>query len=140
MADAILQMYGNTPGVGTTNALAIVDVPQSGRLRKVRFLPILRGITTLGSATDFACLMEVSTLPTARFFNNGDFGNVIARASFTVENMFTTSGGGSSTIASEEVTGLDFRLTIGLRLFLHVNLTIVPTAQDDFIVDLYLDA
>lgn len=132
MADAILQMFGNTLGAGTTNSLAFVDLPQSGRVRKIVMMPIWRGY----GAGDIAAIFEVSTLPTARFFNNGDFGNVMARGSWSVD--ITTSGGLGLNVV--EITGLDYRVSVGQRLFLHVYVNAIPTGQDDCIVDVYLDS
>lgn len=139
MADAILQMFGNTLGVGTTNSVAFVDVPQSGKIRKIRMLPVFRGTVGIGFA-DAAFIFEVSTLPTARWNNNGDYGNVFARGSWCVEAALATQGGGMTQMDAQEITGLDYRISVGQRIYLHVYASVIPATQDDCLVDLYIDA
>lgn len=139
MADAILQMYASTLGSGTSNSAAFVDVPQSGRIRKIQFCPIIRGMFS-GAGTDFSMWYEVSTLPTNRMLNNGDYGNVFGRVCWNIESAVTTSGASSAVIQSQEVTGLDFRIVVGLRLFLHVYMSATPAASDEHVINLYVDA
>jgi len=137
MADAILQMYASTLGSGTSNSAAFVDLPQSGRLRKVQYLPFINGIP----ASDFNMWGELSTLPINRMFNNGDYGNVMARFSWCVEYAIAGGSGASATnIPAQEITGLDFRLTIGQRLFFHIYMSQTPSAVDEHVINLYIDA
>lgn len=139
MADAILQMYASTLGSGTTNSAAFVDVPQSGRIRKIQFMPICRGFISSGPL-DLSMWYEVSTLPTNRMFNNGDYGNIFGRAGWNIEGAFVTSGNAASPLHSQEITGLDFRIVVGLRIFLHVYMSNTPTSADEHVVNLYIDA
>lgn len=138
--DAILQLYASTLGSGTTNSAAFADFPQRGRVRKIQFMPIIRGF--IGSpGSDYTAWAEISTLPTNRMFNNGDYGNVFARASWATDTTLVTSGAaGSGVIGSQEVTGLDFRVEVGLRVFLHIYQSATPTASDEWVVNLFIDA
>lgn len=137
--DAILQMYASTLGSGVSNSAAFVDVPQGGRIRKIQFIPVVRGIFS-GAGTDFSMWYEVSTLPTNRMYNNGDYGNIFARAGWNIESGVTTSGAGSAVISGQEVTGLDYRIVVGLRIFLHVYMSATPAAADEHVINLYIDA
>lgn len=139
MPDAILQMYASTLGAGTANSAAFVDVPQSGRIRKIQFMPVVRGFAGAANV-DFSMWYEISTLPTNRMFNNGDYGNVYGRYSWNAETGLTTTGAASLTIDSAEITGLDFRIVVGLRIFLHIYMSATPATQDEHVVNLYVDA
>lgn len=139
MADAILQMYASTLGSGTANSAAFVDVPQSGRLRKIQFMPVVRGIVS-AAELNFSMWYEISTLPTNRMFNNGDYGNVYGRYSWNIEGNLVTSGSSAASVDSAELTGLDFRIVVGLRVFLHIYMSATPATQDEHVVNLYIDA
>lgn len=137
MADSILQLYASTLGAGVSNAAAFADFPQRGKIRKIQFMPVIRGFLS----GDFTAWAEVSTLPTNRMFNNGDYGNVMARSSWTMDTVIATSGGASSgTLTSQEITGLDFRAEVGLRVYLHIYMSATPATQDEWVVNLYIDA
>jgi len=136
--DKILQLYASTLGSGVSNSAAFADIPQKGTVRQVQFMPIIRG-TLLSGGTDFSAWGEVSVLPTNRMYNNGDYGNVFARASWAIEGQMTTSGAGAAAISAQEVSGLQFKVEVGQRLFLHVYQSATPTTEDEWVVNIFID-
>lgn len=139
MADAILQLYASTLGSGTSDSAAFADIPQRGRIRKVRFLPVVS--LASASAIDYNGIGEVSFLPTHRWFNNGDYGNVVARASWSNIVIGAVANGISGyPLPCQEVTGLDYRVDVGQRIFFHLYQSDTPTGSDEWVIDIHIDA
>ena len=130
MADKILQVYGSVGGGSTFNDAANVDIPQKGVIRKVNFMTKFTG----SFATDMAYSYELSFLPTNRFDVNGDYGNVIARQRGDIEVQGTDY---SATIPQFCLSGLEFRVEIAQRLYLHIITTAVLSIQVQ--ADVYID-